>query len=590
MGAPLVSTPDVVDLRDAGAGAINAFGEEPEPAAAPPAGQTDAAEPATLTYERYYGLREKAFSLSTDPRFLYRSGVHSPVMHDLAAAIRRREGLIVLTGEIGLGKTTLCRAVLSQLDRKTFATFVPDPFVTREDLLKTMLIDFGVMSVDDVVKGRLKGASRHELSYPLYEFLQALAPLEAFAVLVIDEVQNLSLPLLEEIRILSDLEAGGRKLLQVVLVGQPEFDEHLRLPRMRQIKQRVTVHCELGPLQRDGVAGYVAHRLQTAGSTPDQVRLTDEALDLVHAASSGVPRVINLLCDRALTHGQFARTSRIGPDLVRAALADLRMAVPVSAEAVAPAVATPAVKARAVATPPPAALAAVAPAAAAQKPSTPAPAPGPTPGSVLSALLDLPAVDLKVNFEEQPVRRSPRQSPRRLLSVDRGKVWNSLNGLRPVAATALITIGLTTGISLAGYWLLLRPLWAGPVVLPTVTRPAGIVTTLGSTSLQPSPPAQPLSQQPRVEAQAAGVPAPAPAGQWVIQTGVFASARRAENVVEQLTAIGYPAFHRQQTFISHGTLEVAFAGPYPTQAQADTERMTLRRVPGFEDAHVRELR
>jgi cell division septation protein DedD len=99
-----------------------------------------------------------------------------------------------------------------------------------------------------------------------------------------------------------------------------------------------------------------------------------------------------------------------------------------------------------------------------------------------------------------------------------------------------------------------------------------------------------LSQQPRVEAQAAGVPAPAPAGQWVIQTGVFASARRAENVVEQLTAIGYPAFHRQQTFISHGTLEVAFAGPYPTQAQADTERMTLRRVPGFEDAHVRELR
>ena len=582
MSAPLASTPEIVDLRDEGPGAMDTFGEEPEPAGAPAAGPAEAAEPATLTYERYYGLREKAFSLSTDPRFLYRSGVHSPVMHDLAAAIRRREGLIVLTGEIGLGKTTLCRAVLSQLDRKTFATFVPDPFVTREDLLKTMLIDFGVMSVEDVVKGRLKGASRPELSYPLYEFLQALAPLEAFAVLVIDEVQNLSLPLLEEIRILSDLEAGGRKLLQVVLVGQPEFDEHLRLPRMRQIKQRVTVHCELGPLQRDGVAGYVAHRLQMAGSTPDQVRLTDEALALVHAASAGVPRVINLLCDRALTHGQFARTSRIGPDLVRAALTDLRMPLPVSADGVAPpAVATPAVKAQAVVAMP----AAKVPIA----PSTPAP-PTSAPASALSSLLDLPAVDLKVNFEEQPVRRSTRQSPRRPPSVDRGKAWSSLNGLRPVAATALTIIGLTTGISLAGYWLLLRPLWAGPVALPTVARPAGVVTTLGSTSLQPPPAPQMSSQQPRVETQAAGVPTPTPAGQWVIQTGVFTSARRAAVVVEQLTAIGYPAFQRQQTLLTRGTFEMAFAGPYAGRSEAEAARATLRRVPGFEDAHVRELR
>ena len=328
MSASLVSTPDVLDLRAEGPRAMDAFGEEPDGPATPATGPSDPAESTTLTYERYYGLAEKPFSLSTDPRFLYRSGVHSPVLHDLAAAIRRREGLIVLTGDIGLGKTTLCRAVLSQLDRKTFATFVPDPFVTREDLLKTMLIEFGVMSVEDLVKGRLKGASRPDLSYPLYEFLQSLAPLDAFAVLVIDEVQNLSLPLLEEIRILSDLEAAGRKLLQVVLVGQPEFDEHLRLPRMRQIKQRVTVHCELHPLERDGVAGYVTHRLQMAGTTLDQVRLTDEALDLVHAASGGVPRVINLVCDRALTHGHFARTSRIGPDLVRAALTDLRMPAP----------------------------------------------------------------------------------------------------------------------------------------------------------------------------------------------------------------------------------------------------------------------
>ena len=220
---------------------MEAFDEEPEAAAAPALDPAGAPERATLTYEPLLRLAREAVQPVHRPALpLSQRRRTAPVLHDLAAAIRRREGLIVLTGDIGLGKTTLCRAVLSQLDRKTFATFVPDPFVTREDLLKTMLIDFGVMSVEDLVKGRLKGASRPDLSYPLYEFLQSLAPLDAFAVLVIDEVQNLSLPLLEEIRILSDLEAAGRKLLQVVLVGQPEFDEHLRLPRMRQIKQRVT--------------------------------------------------------------------------------------------------------------------------------------------------------------------------------------------------------------------------------------------------------------------------------------------------------------------------------------------------------------
>ncbi|MBI4521122.1 MAG: AAA family ATPase, partial [Gemmatimonadetes bacterium] len=140
----------------------------------------------SLTYEPYYGLLEKPFSLSADPRFLYRSPSHAPAFDDLDAAIRRREGLIVLTGDIGTGKTTLCRAVLDQLGRKTFSTFVPDPFVTRNDLLKMILIDFGVMSIDDLRSGPMQRASRPDLSYPLYEFLDSLVPLQAFAVLVID--------------------------------------------------------------------------------------------------------------------------------------------------------------------------------------------------------------------------------------------------------------------------------------------------------------------------------------------------------------------------------------------------------------------
>ena len=128
---------------------------------------------------------------------------------------------------------------------------MPDPFVSREDLLKMLLIDFGVMSVDDLKSGRLNGASRPDLSYPLYEFLRALVPLQAFAVLVIDEAQNLPLSLLEEIRILSDLE-GPEKLLQVVLVGQLELLPKLKDPQMRQVDQRVSVRCQLQALDRDG--------------------------------------------------------------------------------------------------------------------------------------------------------------------------------------------------------------------------------------------------------------------------------------------------------------------------------------------------
>src|SRR5262245_43305001 len=120
----------------------------------------------SLTYEPFFGLREKLFSLSAAPRFLYKRPAHGPAFEAILAGIRRREGLIVLTGEIGTGKTTLCRSVLQQLDRRTFAAFVPDPFVSREDLLKILLVEFGVVSVDDLVRGRMQGVSRAELSYP----------------------------------------------------------------------------------------------------------------------------------------------------------------------------------------------------------------------------------------------------------------------------------------------------------------------------------------------------------------------------------------------------------------------------------------
>jgi general secretion pathway protein A len=550
--------PDVIDLRDQGPRPIEDFAGEPAEAGSPDAPALVSAS--TLTYERYYGLREKPFSLSTDPRFLFRSTAHAPVLRDLTAAIRRREGLIVLTGDIGTGKTTLCRAMLGQLDRRTFATFVPDPFVTREDLLKTMLIDFGVMSVEDLVKGRLKGASRPDLSYPLYEFLRSLEPLDAFAVLVIDEVQNLSLPLLEEIRILSDLEAG-RKLLQVVLVGQPEFDEHLRLPRMRQIRQRVSVHCELQPLDRDGLSGYVAHRLHEAGPASSQLRVAEDALDLLFTATSGVPRAVNLVCDKALAHGERAGTFLIDAALVQAAIADLRLALP-PAPVNAPAV-----------SPVPLAQAPPAPAPEAVKPaSVPAPAVvaarSPAAPSTLDALLDLPAVDLRPKPGDVAERPSRRPPPARL-TVARGKVWHGPPRLGAVAATVLVLLGATTGVSLVGYWMWLRPLLAEPIALPSVQAP---VPTMAVTVRPES------------------VVAPAPATEtWAIQTGVFTTRTRAAVLVARLVELGYPAFQRDIEFAGQGAMPVALAGPFPSEQEAEAARARLRAVPGFQDAMTRRL-
>jgi type II secretory pathway predicted ATPase ExeA len=275
-----------------------------------------------LTYEPYYRLTQKPFSLFADPRFLYKSAVHAPVFDDLLGAIRRREGLIVVTGDIGMGKTTLCRAALEHLDRKTFSAFVPDPFMSREDLLKTLLIDFGVISIDELRGGQLQTASRLELSYVLYEFLDSLVPLQAVAVVVVDEAQNLSVPLLEEVRILSEL-VGREKLLQVVLVGQIELAEKLKLPQMRQLDQRVTMRCTLTPLSEEEVGRYIAHRLHVAGGGNATVAFAPDALRAVYQISHGVPRLINLLCDRSLHECWRAKVDSVRSNAVHDAAARL---------------------------------------------------------------------------------------------------------------------------------------------------------------------------------------------------------------------------------------------------------------------------
>jgi type II secretory pathway predicted ATPase ExeA len=273
-----------------------------------------------LTYEHYFGLTEKPFSLDADPRFIFDSPAHAATRKSLLAGIRRREGLQVLTGEIGTGKTTLCRGVLRDLGRTAFSSLVPDPFAAREDLLKMLLVDFGVVGTDELTAG-LRGASRTELGYLLGDFLNSLSP-DAFAVVIIDEAQNLSLPLIEETRILFDT-FGAKGRLQIVFVGQPELQGKLKLPEMRQVDQRVCGYHRLVPMNGEAVAGYINHRLHVAGYSLERVLFPAAVVDALQKRSGGVPRLINRLCDRALHLACERQAERVDQEILAAALNDV---------------------------------------------------------------------------------------------------------------------------------------------------------------------------------------------------------------------------------------------------------------------------
>ena len=276
-------------------------------------------------YEEYYGFTEKPFSLTPDPKYLYKSESHANAFELLQYAVRRREGFVVITGDIGTGKTTLCRALLEQIDRNTFSALVLNPFLSEEDLLKLILQDFGVVSREDVKRGRLANVSKQELIETIYDFLLSLLPLRASAVLIIDEAQNLPIPVLEQIRILSNLETDKDKLLQIVLVGQLNLNPLLKAPQMRQLDQRVSIRYQLRPLTRDEVAAYVSHRLTVAGGSA-LVTFQPKALDMVHGRTHGIPRLINLVCDRSLLAAYSARTNRVAADMVYQAAESLELA------------------------------------------------------------------------------------------------------------------------------------------------------------------------------------------------------------------------------------------------------------------------
>ena len=261
-------------------------------------------------YEEYFSLKERPFSLTPDPDFLFLSGSHQQALDHLLFGLESGEGFIVVTGDIGVGKTTVCRALLRRLPERFATALVVNTLLTEKELLRTVLDDFGAPVPD---------GTRKDLLDALNRFLLAEAEAGRRPVLIIDEAQNLAPSLLEQVRLLSNLETEKRKLLQIVLFGQKELQEKLRLPQLRQFNQRITVRAMILPLDLRETSRYVQHRMSVAGAAGSTF-LTPAAERLLHRRSRGVPRRINQLCDRALLAACLRNAGRVEPeDVVRAA-------------------------------------------------------------------------------------------------------------------------------------------------------------------------------------------------------------------------------------------------------------------------------
>src|SRR4051812_22593641 len=309
-------------------------------------------------YEPFFGLDEAPFNLVPDPRFLFASATHSAALAQVAYALERREPLVVITGDIGTGKTLLCRTVLQRLPFKTFLSVIHDPLLEADDLIKELLRDFGVLARDPA---RFRGATRHQLVHTLQAFLSSLAPIQAHAVVMIDEAQHLRPDVLEQIRLLSNIDDSRGTILQIILVGQMDLEPLLSRPELRQLQQRVTRRFALAPLNKEEVQQYVEHRLALArhgepapAPTNAGVIFKPDAIEAVAEISAGVPRVINLLCDRSLELAFDAEVHTIDGARVHAAARGLgiekpdvtaRVPVSVPAEPVAVAAAPPEVAA-----------------------------------------------------------------------------------------------------------------------------------------------------------------------------------------------------------------------------------------------------
>jgi general secretion pathway protein A len=243
-------------------------------------------------YEEYFGLKEEPFSIAPDPHYIYMSQGHREAFAHLLYGIERDGGFVLLTGEVGTGKTTICRCLLDEIPETTNLALILNPKLTAEELLATICDEFGIRYPENNTSVKVFVSC-------INDYLLDVHAKGRKAVLVIEEAQNLSTEVLEQIRLLTNLETNQRKLLQIIMVGQPEINDKLSQSQLRQLSQRITARYHLGPLSKKEVAGYVNHRLSVAGPVRGQI-FPGRALRRLVRLTGGVPRLINVICDRAL--------------------------------------------------------------------------------------------------------------------------------------------------------------------------------------------------------------------------------------------------------------------------------------------------
>lgn len=267
-------------------------------------------------YEAFYGLQEKPFSLTPNPRYVFYSERYHSILEQLRYGLDHKEGFLLLSGMVGTGKTTLCRELLEQLDPDRFRTaLIFNPFLNAVEMLQALLTEFGVTYPPD--------ASRKELLDRLNRFLMAQLVEGKVCVAIFDEAQHLSTEFLEQIRVLSNLETSTEKLLQIVLVGQPELRERIQEQKLAQLDQRVSIRCTLTNLSREETERYIYHRLNVAGSQ-GKITFARGALQRIFQESGGIPRLINQICERTLLAGYVDQATKLGKKHVNEGLRSLR--------------------------------------------------------------------------------------------------------------------------------------------------------------------------------------------------------------------------------------------------------------------------
>ena len=257
-------------------------------------------------YLEFYGLREHPFRATPDPKFLYLTPGHREALAQLVYGVQENKGFVVLTGEVGTGKTTLLHTLLQKIGDAAPVAFIFDPAMSFDGLLEYMLEDWGVPT---------PGQTRAQRLFALNRFLIERRRNGQTAVVIVDEAQNLSAETLEHLRLLSNFETPAGKLLQIFLVGQPELGEHLARPELRQLRQRIGMRCAIRPLTREETRDYIRSRLAIAGA-PDAGLFGDAAIQRIAAYTSGIPRLINILCDHCLVIGYSEQVRRVERETV----------------------------------------------------------------------------------------------------------------------------------------------------------------------------------------------------------------------------------------------------------------------------------